>query len=80
MRGREKDHITIGQIRAIRRRESQINMTTQIRKHLCDKHPIFFAGGDGGQLCIGVLSQHAQKLDTGVTGTTNNADLDTLGR
>jgi len=83
MRGRKEDHVTGLQCAIVWRGECQIRnsgVPPEIREHRCDGEPCLGAGSDYAKLCVGVLRQQTQQLDTGISRAANDTDSDQGGR
>ena len=77
MRRGEKHHVTGAQCPRIRDAEVQIVIVaTQIRVHIGDAGSVLRARGDDLDPSLRVLRQQPEQLNTGVTGSTNNANFD----
>ncbi|MNC63099.1 hypothetical protein D3C75_1131920 [compost metagenome] len=73
----EEHHVTGGEGLGVWHAEGQtVVMASQVRIHVCNRQTRFRTRSDCHHLCLRMLCQQTQQLDSGVTRAADDTDLD----
>ena len=76
IRRRKENHVAGGEVARRGIFKAKIDAPAQVRIDTRDRRPGFASRRNGDNFNVRMLRQQAQQLDTGISGATNDTDLD----